>query len=57
MPNFVPRYVSNEIDYGKKNVEINSGIHQNNITDMEILRNIDVPLVFSLLTLKRFQTC
>ena len=57
MPNCVPRYVSNEIDYGKKNVEINSGIHQINITDMEILRNIDVPLVFSLLTLKIFQTC
>ena len=28
----------------------------NDLIDMEILRNIDVPLVFSLLTLRRYHT-
>ena len=33
-----------------------SCIHQNDLTDMETLRNIDVPVVSSLLTLARFHT-
>ena len=33
-----------------------SCIHHNNPADMETLRNIDIPLVSSLLTLKNFDT-
>ena len=53
-------HASNEIDYGKINVKTNSCIynytHQNNLNDIEILRNISIPQVSSLLTLKRFHT-
>ena len=52
----VPRFAPNEINYGTKcqNKFTYSCIHQKNLIDMETLRNIDVPLVSSLLTWKKF---
>ena len=59
-PHCVLRCVPNEIDYGKINVEANSGTavytRMNDLIDMQTLRNIDVPLVSSYLTLTRFDT-
>ena len=49
LPHRVPGGVPNLVDYGKINVETN-------LIDMETLRNMDVPLVSSLLTLKRLHT-
>ena len=47
-----------EIDHGKINVETNSGTavstKTTSLTWRETLRDTDAPLVFSLLTLKKF---
>ena len=50
-PHCVPRRASNEIDYGKINIKTNS-----RTTVPTRTKNIDVSLVSSLLTLKRFHT-
>ena len=52
LPHCVPCHVPNEIDYGNINFETNSGTAVS--TRMTLVRNIAIPLMSSLFTLKRF---